>query len=105
VQAIIKNKAEHLSRATEFLASLPLFTLVLLPRAQAEMRIPAFTANFSHEPAGKADRLDRFMGVEGGLFFLSQGGFIAGSTRYGEAFTRPAVGQPPGNINLPALPN
>jgi hypothetical protein len=63
------------------------------------------TASFSHDPTGKADRLDRFMGVEGGQFFLSQGGFIAGSTRYGEVFTRSLVGQPPSNINLPALPN
>jgi hypothetical protein len=62
------------------------------------------TASFSHDATGKADRLDRFMGVEGGQFFLSQGGFVAGYTRYGEKFIRPAVGQPP-DIALPALPN
>jgi hypothetical protein len=61
-------------------------------------------ASFSHDATGKADRLDRFMGVEGGQFFLSQGGFVAGYTRYGEKFIRPAVGQPP-DIALPALPN
>lgn len=82
----------------EILASLLLFTMVLLPRAQGEMRIPAFTANFSRDPTGKADRLDRSIGVEGGQFFLSQGGLIAGSSQ-------PAVGRPPSNINLPVLPN
>ena len=35
------------------------------------------------------------MGVEQGQFFLSHGGFIAGTTPYGEAFTRPATGKPP----------
>ena len=59
------------------------------------------TASFSHDPTGKADRLDHFMGIEGGQFFLSQGGFTAGSTRFGEVFTRPADSQPPENINLP----
>ncbi|MEY4484084.1 MAG: hypothetical protein RL693_1536, partial [Verrucomicrobiota bacterium] len=48
-------------------------------------------AKFSHDPTGKADRLDRFMGVENGRFFLSQGGFIDGFTKYGEPFTRPAT--------------
>lgn len=62
------------------------------------------TAGFSHDPTGRADRLDRFMGVESGQFFLSQGGFVAGFTRYGEKFTRPAIGQPPGDLKLPALP-
>ena len=59
-------------------------------------------ASFSHDPTGKSDRLDRFMGVEEGQFFLSHGGFINGYTRYGEKFTRPATGQPP-EINLPAM--
>ena len=53
------------------------------------------TAGFSHDPTGKADRLDRFMGVENGQFFLSHGGFIQGFTQYGDKFTRQAVGQPP----------
>ena len=52
-------------------------------------------ASFSHDGTGKADRLDRFMGVENGQFFLSQGGFVAGFTKYGEKFTRPALGTPP----------
>ena len=52
-------------------------------------------ASFSHDGTGKADRLDRFMGVENGAFFLSHGGFIAGFTKYGEKFKRPATGKPP----------
>ncbi|NLZ04063.1 MAG: DUF3472 domain-containing protein [Phycisphaerae bacterium] len=59
------------------------------------------TATFSHDPTGKADRLDRFMGVEDGWFFLSHGGFVPGSTPYGERFTRPAAGRPPTDIVLP----
>ncbi len=61
-------------------------------------------ATFSHDPTGKADRLDRFMGVEGGRFFLSHGGFLDGFTRYGEAFDRPAGGRPPDDLDLPPLP-
>jgi hypothetical protein len=53
------------------------------------------TATFSHDPTGKSDRLDRFMGVEDGQFFLSQGGFISGFTKYGTLFTRPATGRSP----------
>jgi hypothetical protein len=57
-------------------------------------------AKFSHDATGKADRLDRFMGVEDGQFFLSQGGFVEGFTMYGEAFTRPATGLVP-ELELP----
>jgi hypothetical protein len=57
-------------------------------------------AKFSHDPTGKSDRLDRFMGVEDGQFFLSQGGFIPGFTKYGELSSRPATGKPP-VIDLP----
>jgi hypothetical protein len=53
------------------------------------------TASFSHDGTGKADRLDRFMGVENGQFFLSNGGFIPGFTQSGEKFSRPATGLPP----------
>jgi len=59
-------------------------------------------ATFSHDPTGKKDRLDRFMGVEDGQFFLSTGGFIPGSTKYGTLFTRPANGHPPADIIPPA---
>jgi hypothetical protein len=58
-------------------------------------------AGFSHDSTGKADRLDRFMGVENGQFFLSHGGFVPGFTQYGEKFTRPAIGQPPSDIKWP----
>jgi hypothetical protein len=62
------------------------------------------TATFSHDPAGKSDRLDRFMGVEDGQFFLSNGGFIPGFTKYGELFTRPATGRPPTDFTLLPIP-
>ena len=62
------------------------------------------TATFSHDPTGKADRLDRFMGVENGQFFLSQGGFVPGSTPFGEKFTRPATGKAPTDLKLPDFP-
>lgn len=61
-------------------------------------------ASFSHDGTGKADRLDRFMGVENGRFFLSQGGFVEGFTKYGTPFDRPATKKPPGDLKLPPLP-
>jgi len=61
------------------------------------------TATFSHDATGRSDRLDRFMGVENGQFFLSHGGFGPGFTKYGEKFDRPATGQEPSNILLPEL--
>ena len=60
-------------------------------------------ASFSHDGTGKAARLDRFMGVEGGRFFLSHGGFVPGFTKFGEKFTRPASKAPP-QIDFAALP-
>jgi len=62
------------------------------------------TASFSHDSTGKADRLDRFMGVENGQFFLSHGGFIRGFTKYGEKFTRPAGVKPPPDLPRELLP-
>jgi hypothetical protein len=62
------------------------------------------TASFSHDGTGKADRLDRFMGLENGQFFLSHGGFVEGFTTFGEKFNRPAIGQAPKDIVLPPLP-
>jgi hypothetical protein len=53
------------------------------------------TASFSHDGTGKAARLDRFMGMENGEFFLSHGGFVEGFTKYGEKLTRPATGKAP----------
>jgi len=61
-------------------------------------------ATFSHDPTGDSDRLDRFMGLENGQFFLSHGGFIPGTTKAGERFTRPALGRPPSDILLPDVP-
>jgi Domain of unknown function (DUF3472)/Domain of unknown function (DUF5077) len=55
-------------------------------------------ATFSHDSTGRADRLDRFMGVEGGSFFLSTGGFLPGATKYGTLFTRPSAGQVPADV-------
>jgi hypothetical protein len=52
-------------------------------------------ATFSHDSTGRADRLDRFMGVEDGEFFLSHGGFVKGFTKSGEKFSRPATGKRP----------
>jgi hypothetical protein len=50
---------------------------------------------FSFDSTGRADRLDRFMGVENGQFFLSHGGFVPGFTKSGEKFARPATGRAP----------
>lgn len=58
------------------------------------------TASFTHDATGKENRLDRFMGVENGRFFLSHGGFIPGYTASGTVFTRPATGIPP-RVMLP----
>jgi len=52
------------------------------------------TATFSHDPTGNKDRLDRFMGVEEGKFFLSHGGFVDGFSKFGDPFTRPVTKQP-----------
>ena len=59
------------------------------------------TATLSHDPTGRADRLDRFMGVENGQFFLSHGGFGPGFTPFGQPFDRPATGHAPADLGLP----
>jgi hypothetical protein len=59
------------------------------------------TASFSHDPTGRQDRRDRFMGVEGGQFFLSHGGFVPGFTAFGERFNRPSNAALPEGIPLP----
>ena len=61
------------------------------------------TARFSHDPTGREDRFDRFMGLENGEFFLSHGGFLDGYTEYGTAFNRPATTQPPQDLELPIV--
>ncbi len=58
------------------------------------------TATFTHDATGRAHRLDRFMGVENGQFFLSHGGFGAGYTASSSVFTRPSTTPPV--IVLPA---
>ena len=63
------------------------------------------SASFSHDPTGRTDRLDRFMGLEDGQFFLSHGGFVTGFTQYGEKFERPATGRAPSDLDLPPLPS
>jgi Domain of unknown function (DUF3472)/Domain of unknown function (DUF5077) len=52
-------------------------------------------AAFSHDGTGKENRFDRFMGIEQGRFFLSNGGFVAGFTPFGQKFNRPPSSQPP----------
>jgi hypothetical protein len=71
-------------------------------RTESGEWIELTTASFSHDTTGKADRFDRFMGVENGQFFLSNGGFIPGFTKSGERFTRPATAKAP-VIGLPQL--
>ena len=61
-------------------------------------------ATFSHDPTGKSDRLDRFMGVENGQFFLAHGGFTDDFTPHGEKFTRPQSHRSPQTMKLPPLP-
>ncbi len=60
------------------------------------------SATFSHDATGKSNRLDRMMGVEENQFFLAHGGFLPGTSKSGELFTRPGGGQPP-NITLPEM--
>ncbi len=61
-------------------------------------------AAFSHDPTGQANRLDRFMGLEDGQFFLSNGGFIPGFTEARTRFTRPATGHPPADFVAQQFP-
>ena len=61
-------------------------------------------AKFSHDPTGKSDRLDRFMGIEDGQFFLSHGGFTDDFTSYGELYTRRKTNRSPAKMELPSLP-
>jgi Domain of unknown function (DUF3472)/Domain of unknown function (DUF5077) len=60
-------------------------------------------ATFSHDPTGRNERFDRFMGVEAGQFFLSTGGFLPGSTKFGTPFTRPSAGQVPADVGTLAV--
>lgn len=71
-------------------------------RTSAGKWIELTAASFSHDGTGRADRLDRFMGVEDGQYFLSQGGFVAGRSAYGDKFPRPPTGKPPLDFIEPA---
>lgn len=59
-------------------------------------------ARFTHTKNGYADRLDRDGGVVDGRFYLSNGGFISGTLKYGEEITRPVSGKRPTDIVLPS---
>jgi hypothetical protein len=59
-------------------------------------------ATFTCDSTGKADRLDRFAGIERGQFFLSNGGFDPGFIEAGTKLKREATGISPGNLNLPS---
>lgn len=53
------------------------------------------SATFTHDPTGDADRFDRFGGIESGRFFLSNGGFVPGTTPGGTEFVRPKTDSEP----------
>lgn len=57
------------------------------------------TAKFSHDPTGKTDRFDRYMGLENNQFFLSHGGFLNGFSEYGEKFERKPSGVRPPDLD------
>ncbi|HET6383802.1 MAG TPA: DUF3472 domain-containing protein [Armatimonadota bacterium] len=59
------------------------------------------TATFTHTADGKTERLDRGAGVIHGRFYLTNGGFVPLTTKYGDKFSRAASGKPPANIALP----
>ena len=73
-------------------------------RTAAGEWIEITTANFSHDATGKSDRLDRFMGLDHGQFFLSHGGFIDGFTKFGTPFDRKTSNLSPADMKLPPLP-
>jgi len=60
-------------------------------------------ASFSFDGTGRKNRLDRYMGLKDGEFFLSHGGFVEGTTKFGEPFERAPLKVVP-ELALPALP-
>jgi hypothetical protein len=59
-------------------------------------------AKFTHDPTGKADRLDYAGGAKGDRFFLRTGGFLdEDPTPYGSIFIRTGGTNPPHDIFLP----
>ena len=69
-------------------------------RTESGNWIELTAATFSHDSTGRADRLDRFMGIEDDKFFLSHGGFVPGCTQTGEKFSRLPTAKPP-VVHLP----
>lgn len=55
-------------------------------------------ARFTHDGHGKKDRLDYDAGVKDGRFFLSNGGFLPGTRKYGDEMVRPATITPPTDL-------
>ena len=56
-------------------------------------------ATFTHDPTGQKDRRDFGSGVTpDGRFYLANGGFLAEPVKYGQTFTRPAIGKPPTDL-------
>jgi hypothetical protein len=95
--------SENFSGANGHLRRKALYGNQWIRTAQGQW-IELTTATFSHDPTGRADRFDRFMGLENGQFFLSNGGFVQGFTKYGEKFDRPAAGTEPSDLVLPEIP-
>ncbi len=58
------------------------------------------TCKFTHDPTGKVERRDYGAGVENGSFYLFNGGFVPGTAKYGDLFTRPFSPASP-DLNLP----
>jgi FKBP-type peptidyl-prolyl cis-trans isomerase len=53
-------------------------------------------SRFSYDATGKAgDRIDYGGGIEGGMFYLWNGGFKPATAKLGESFTRPATNKKP----------
>lgn len=53
-------------------------------------------SKFSYDATGKAgDRIDYGAGVEGGMFYLWNGGFKTATAKLGDSFTRPATNKRP----------
>ncbi len=93
--------SENFGGSTGHLRRKALFGPQWIRRADGSWR-ELTTATFSHDATGRENRIDRFMGVEDGRFFLSHGGFVPGYTTSGSTFTRSASGVPP-SITLPTL--
>jgi len=56
--------------------------------------------SFTHDPTGKTERVDYGAGVENGNFYLFNGGFVPGTAKYRDSFTRPLSKAKPA-IQLP----